>query len=96
MGVTGTRTTVGDAARVLVERTRAVTDVPVCVGLGVSDGAQAAEVAAFADGVIVGSALVRCLADASTSAAGVKAVAALTAELADGVRAGGLARSQPA
>ena len=88
MGVTGTRTSVGDAARVLVERTRAVTDLPVCVGLGVSDGAQAAEVAAFADGVIVGSALVRCLADAASPERGVAAVARLAAELADGVRSG--------
>ena len=51
MGVTGTRATVGDAAERLVARTRAVTDRPVCVGLGVSDGDQAAEVAGFADGV---------------------------------------------
>jgi tryptophan synthase alpha chain len=88
MGVTGTRAAVGETAHVLVERTRAVTDVPVCVGLGVSDGAQAAQVAAFADGVIVGSALVRALADAPTPAAGVAAVERLTAELAEGVRAG--------
>jgi tryptophan synthase alpha chain len=59
MGVTGTRATVGDAAEKLVARTRAVTDLPVCVGLGVSNGDQAAEVAGFADGVIVGSAYVR-------------------------------------
>ena len=92
MGVTGARASVGDAAHVLVERTRAVTDLPVCVGLGVSSGAQAAEVAAFADGVIVGSALVRCLADAATPSQGVAAVARLAAELADGVRSG---RVQP-
>ena len=92
MGVTGTRSSVGDAARILVERTRGVTDLPVCVGLGVSGGAQAAEVAAYADGVIVGSALVRCLADASSPAQGVSAVAQLAAELAEGVRAGSRAR----
>lgn len=86
MGVTGTRTSVGDAAQVLVERTRAVTDLPVCVGLGVSGGAQAAQVAAFADGVIVGSALVGCLVDAASPEAGVAAVGRLSAELADGVR----------
>ena len=57
-------------------------------GHGVSDGAQAAEVAEFADGVIVGSALVRCLADAPTPDEGVAAVERLTAELAEGVRAG--------
>ena len=58
MGVTGARTSVDGDARALVERTRVVTDLPVCVGLGVSTGAQAAELAAYADGVIVGSALV--------------------------------------
>lgn len=81
MGVTGTRASVGDRARELVARTRRLTDQPVAVGLGVSDGDQAAEVAGFADGVIVGSALVRALADG-----GVPAVRDLAAELADGVR----------
>ncbi len=59
MGVTGARTEVGSGARDLVARVRAQTDLPVAVGLGVSTGAQAAEVASFADGVVVGSALVR-------------------------------------
>ena len=86
MGVTGVRASVGDTARVLVQRAKDVTDLPVCVGLGVSTGAQAAEVGAFADGVIVGSALVRCLTDADSLAAGVDAVRALSAELAAGVR----------
>ena len=81
MGVTGTRATVGDRAEELVARTRALTDVPVAVGLGVSDGDQAAEVARFADGVIVGSALVRVLGDG-----GVEAVRALATDLAAGVR----------
>jgi tryptophan synthase alpha chain len=86
MGVTGARTSVSGAAETLVARTRAVTDLPVCVGLGVSSGDQAAEVAAFADGVIVGSAFVRRLLDAPSAADGVAAVAELAAELADGVR----------
>ena len=86
MGVTGTRAAVGTAAATLVARTRKVTDLPVAVGLGVSSGDQAAEVAAFADGVIVGSAFVRLLLDAADEASGVKAVAGLAAELADGVR----------
>ncbi|MFP5219931.1 MAG: tryptophan synthase subunit alpha [Actinomycetes bacterium] len=81
MGVTGTRAQVGNRAEELVARTRRLTDVPVAVGLGVSDGAQAAEVARFADGVIVGSALVRALGEG-----GVDAVRALSADLADGVR----------
>lgn len=88
MGVTGARTSVGSAASELVARVRRVTDLPVAVGLGVSTGAQAAEVAAYADGVIVGSAFVRALLDAATEAEGLAAVSNLAAELAAGVRAG--------
>jgi tryptophan synthase alpha chain len=86
MGVTGARDRVSDRAPRLVARLRAVTATPVAVGLGVSSGDQAAEVAGYADGVIVGSAFVRRLLDAADEAAGVDAVATLSAELADGVR----------
>jgi tryptophan synthase alpha chain len=86
MGVTGTRTQVGEMAEDLVARTRATTELPVCVGLGVSNAVQAAEVAAFADGVIVGSAFVQRILDAPTPEAGYAAVRELTAELAQGVR----------
>jgi tryptophan synthase alpha chain len=93
MGVTGVRSEVGGGAADLVERVRAVTDVPVCVGLGVSTGDQAAAVGAFADGVIVGSALVRALkADLVADGAdgeldpGLRALRSTTAELAGGVR----------
>ncbi|MDQ1709319.1 MAG: tryptophan synthase alpha chain [Frankiaceae bacterium] len=86
MGVTGARSAVSSRAAELVARLRAVTDLPVAVGLGVSSGAQAAEVAQYADGVIVGSAFVRCLLDAATPADGVAAVEQLAAELAAGVR----------
>jgi len=86
MGVTGVRAAVSDAATTLVGRVRSLApDIAVCVGLGVSDAAQAAEVAAFADGVIVGSAFVRCLLDAP-DAAGVAAAGRLAVELAEGVR----------
>ena len=88
MGVTGARTSVGDAARSLVERTKARTVLPVAVGVGVSTGAQAAEVAAYADGVIVGSAFVRAVLDAATPADAMAAVGVLAAELARGVRGG--------
>jgi tryptophan synthase alpha chain len=88
MGVTGARESMGDAASVIVRRTKAVTDKPVCVGLGVSNGEQAAEVGAYADGVIVGSALVRCLTEADDEQAGLDALRRLVAELADGVRRG--------
>ena len=83
MGVTGTRSTVSDAAEKLVARTReARPDLAVCVGLGVTDGSQAAEVAAFADGVIVGSAYVRELLEGR----GTDGVRTLTEDLAGGVR----------
>jgi tryptophan synthase alpha chain len=86
MGVTGSRNQVGEMAEDLVRRTRATTDLPVCVGLGVSTAAQAAEVAAFADGVIVGSAFVQRLLDAASPEDGYAAVRELAAELAEGVR----------
>lgn len=86
MGVTGTRAQVGGRAAELVGRVRSHTDLPVAVGLGVSNGQQAAEVASFADGVIVGSAFVRRLLDARSEVAGVTAVGQLALELADGVR----------
>ncbi|MGP4000536.1 tryptophan synthase subunit alpha [Streptomyces sp. 8N706] len=86
MGVTGTRESVGEQAQDLVRRTRATTELPVCVGLGVSNGAQAAEVAEFADGVIVGSAFVKRLLDAPDLETGLAGVRTLAAELAEGVR----------
>jgi tryptophan synthase alpha chain len=94
MGVTGARTTTSDLAGPLVARTKAAlssrhSDLPVAVGLGVSTGDQAAEVAAFADGVIVGSAFVRTLLDhADDTSAGLSALSTLAADLADGVRRG--------
>ncbi|WP_168581607.1 tryptophan synthase subunit alpha [Gephyromycinifex aptenodytis] len=87
MGVTGARAQVGSGAADLIERTRAVTDLPLCVGLGVSTGEQAAQVAAYADGVIVGSALVATLKDDEPDS-GCEQLRALTAELAAGVRGG--------
>ena len=88
MGVTGARTTTSSLAAPLVERVRAVTELPIGVGLGVSNGDQAAEVASYADGVIVGSAFVRALLDASDRASGLSALRTLTTDLADGVRRG--------
>jgi tryptophan synthase alpha chain len=86
MGITGARDAVsGDAAGV-VARIREHTTLPAAVGLGVSTGAQAREVAGFADGVIVGSAFVRRIAAAATPADAVAAVRDLTADLARGVR----------
>ena len=81
MGVTGARDAVSNAAPELVRRVKAISDIPVGVGLGVRSREQAAEIADFADGVIVGSALVSALSDD-----GVSAVQMLTGQLAIGVR----------
>jgi tryptophan synthase alpha chain len=86
MGVTGARTSTSDLAGPLVARTRAATDLPVGVGLGISNGAQAAEVASYADGVIVGSAFVRCLLDHDDPREALSALTDLTEDLARGVR----------
>jgi tryptophan synthase alpha chain len=88
MGVTGARASTSQLAGPLVERIRRVTDLPIGVGLGVSNGDQAAEVASYADAVIVGSAFVTALLDAGDRADGLKALASLTEDLAAGVRRG--------
>ena len=88
MGVTGVRSAVSGSAAELVRRTKQHTDLPVCVGLGVSTPGQAAEVARFADGVIVGTAFVRGVLDARDEQAGADAVRALAGRLAAGVRSG--------
>jgi tryptophan synthase alpha chain len=86
MGVTGAREKTSELAPALVARVKAVTGIPVGVGLGVRDGDQAAKVGSYADGVIVGSALVSTLLDAPDEASGLAALRALTADLAAGVR----------
>jgi tryptophan synthase alpha chain len=86
MGITGVRESVSSQAAGLVHRTKEATKLPVAVGLGVRDGRQAAEVASFADGVIVGTAFVQRLLEADSPAAGLASVQALAAELADGAR----------
>jgi tryptophan synthase alpha chain len=86
MGVTGARASVGAHARELVRRVRAATDLPVAVGLGVSTGEQAREVAGYADGVIVGSAFIARILAAPDHSDALEAVRELAAELAAGVR----------
>ncbi len=86
MGVTGTRETVDSQAAGVVSRVRECTSLPVAVGLGVRDGDQAAQVAGFADGVVVGSAFVQRLLSAADPKSGLRSVRDLAAELADGVR----------
>jgi tryptophan synthase alpha chain len=80
LGVTGLRASLAAGIEELVGRVRAHTDLPVCAGIGVSNPEQAAAVAGFADGAIVGTALVRRLGEA-----GLGGLRTLTAELADAV-----------
>jgi tryptophan synthase alpha chain len=92
MGVTGARESTSDLAGPLVARTKSAIEttapgLPVGVGLGVSNGTQAAEVASYADGVIVGSAFVRALLDhPGDLEAARRALVTLTEDLAQGVR----------
>lgn len=86
MGVTGERATVGAKAEDLVRATRHSGGEHVCVGLGVSTPQQAADIARYADGVIVGSALVRPLLSDKPFAARLDDLAAVTSGLAQGVR----------
>lgn len=79
MGITGARADVDAAARSLIERLREAGSTSACVGVGISTPAQVREVLGYADGAIVGSALVKALTDG-----GVDAVASLARELAAG------------
>jgi tryptophan synthase alpha chain len=86
MGVTGARASVGPLAAQLVTDTRAHGAEHVCVGLGVSTGDQAAEVGRYADGVIVGSALVKPLLDDTPWDERLAALRVVARDLAEGVR----------
>ncbi|WP_314685839.1 tryptophan synthase subunit alpha [uncultured Bifidobacterium sp.] len=90
MGVTGERSTMSTSPERLVARTRAAGADRVCVGIGVSTAEQARHVGSYADGVIVGSALVHTLLEDDGSlkdpVRGLEDLAARTRELAEGVR----------
>jgi len=81
MGTTGERDTLDGAATRLATRVKAVTDLPVLIGFGVSTPAQAAAAAATADGVVVASALMRRVLDGATPDEVGRDVAALRAAL---------------
>lgn len=81
MGITGARSDVDRAARTLVSRLHDVGAEAACVGVGISTAAQVAEVLEYAEGAIVGSALVAAVAEGGAEAAG-----RLAAELARGTR----------
>lgn len=81
MGITGERAQLDSAARALVDRLRAHGARRACVGIGISNAQQVRDVVDYADGAIVGTALVRALRDG-----GVDALTRLTRELASGTR----------
>jgi tryptophan synthase alpha chain len=80
-GTTGARSELSATLEREVRAVRAVSDVPVCVGFGVSTPEQAARVASFADGVVVGSAVVERIERAASPDAAVEAAASFVAEL---------------
>lgn len=81
MGVTGERERLASSAGEVARRLRAVTDLPVCVGIGISTPEQAIEVCRDADGVVIGSALVRRLLDGGGPAGAARFVAEVRAGL---------------
>jgi tryptophan synthase alpha chain len=85
MGVTGARAAVSSSAEQLVADSHAAGAERVCVGLGVSNADHVREIASYADGVIVGTALVAAIRDG-----GVEAVARLTKDLRSGLGREGL------
>ncbi len=85
-GVTGAAAPTPEKVQKEVEAIKAHTKIPVAVGFGIRTPEQAARIAGFADGVVVGSALVDCIAQAETPEAGTQAVLALTRELSTAVR----------
>lgn len=85
MGVTGARAQVSSQAEILVDRARKFTKLPISVGLGVSTPEQAAGVAQYADGVIVGSAFINAVQKAASFEEGLQAVRKLAEELKAGI-----------
>ena len=84
MGVTGERTALAETAGDVARKVRAVSDRPVCIGIGVSTPEQAAQACVDADGVVVGSAIVRRLLDGAGPDGAGEFVASLRAGI-DGV-----------
>ena len=89
MGVTGTRTAVSSQAKDLVARIRKFSNLPVAVGLGVSNREQAKEVAQYADGVIVGSAFIKLILTNTDKQKALADVKQLAQQLSEGVRSVG-------
>jgi tryptophan synthase alpha chain len=67
LGVTGARDRLADGAKKMVQRIRAVSDLPVALGFGISKPEHVREVGQWADAAVVGSALVHVIAEAGAS-----------------------------
>ena len=81
-GVTGARSEVSARVQQLIKDIKGKTELPVCVGFGVSNGSQATQLKTWgADGVIVGSALVKALGQAESPSEGLTQMKALAEEL---------------
>lgn len=87
-GVTGARSELASGLEEAVAGVRAISSIPVCVGFGVSTPEHAARIGRFADGVVVGSALVKLIEDAPDADGAVEAVAGYVAQLKQPLRAG--------
>jgi len=85
-GVTGERDDIESSVREKVAQIKAVTDAPVAVGFGISNPAQAAEVAGYADGVVVGSAIVRMVGQLGDTPGAAAQVGAFVKSLADATK----------
>ena len=70
LGVTGTRASLSERASGVVKAVRAATDLPVLIGIGVSNAEQALAAVQDADGVVVGSAVVKLIEEQGAEAAG--------------------------
>jgi tryptophan synthase alpha chain len=87
MGVTGERTESGSHVEAIAERVRKVTDAPIVFGVGISNPEQAAAAGRLADGVIVGSALVRRALEAESAEAACESLAVAVSEISQALRA---------
>lgn len=95
LGVTGERDSLAQSAIELARRAKALTDRPVLVGVGVGTPEQAAQVATVADGVVIGSAIVRRMLEAPTPDAAVAAVGAFVADVRGALDAVAVAQPPP-
>ena len=84
LGVTGERQEIGKDIAALIQKVKAISDIPCAIGFGISNAQQAKEMSVFSDGVIVGSAIVRLVGEYGTNCD--HAVRTLVAALKEAIR----------